>query len=197
MWVKENSPDGQRSIKKTRPITLGPRNSGAPSASSTQSCRHSMTSAQHPMYWFAFCCAGKHCDQKQLGEERVYLAYRSQSITEGSQSRNSSMEPGGRNWSRDHERILFTRWLSSSRPATFPIQPSPTWLGNGTAHSGLGPHTSIINQETPYRHISRPVRWWKFLSWGSLFPEVSRVVSPWQLKLTMTLKLSSLIVKEI
>ena len=41
----------------------------------------------------------KHHDQKQLGKERVYLAYTSTSlfIIKGSQDRNSTMaEPGGR-----------------------------------------------------------------------------------------------------
>jgi hypothetical protein len=41
----------------------------------------------------------RHIEQKQLGEERTYFAYRStaQSITEESQGKDSSQEPGGRN----------------------------------------------------------------------------------------------------
>ena len=36
----------------------------------------------------------KHCDQKQVGEESVYLAYTSTAlfITEGSQDRNSNKD---------------------------------------------------------------------------------------------------------
>ena len=37
----------------------------------------------------------KHHEQKQFGEERVYLAYRLQSIFRGMQGRNKRQEPRG------------------------------------------------------------------------------------------------------
>lgn len=40
-------------------------------------------------------------------KERVYLVFRFQSIINGSQGRNSSWEPGGKNWNRDHRGVLF------------------------------------------------------------------------------------------
>jgi len=49
-----------------------------------------------------------------MGEERVYLAHPSTAHpTEGSQDRSSRKEPGGRNQSSDHGRILITGfpWL--------------------------------------------------------------------------------------
>lgn len=55
------------------------------------------------------------------------------------------MEESCRNWSRDHWRHSLLTF------ATFLSQPRPISLGDGTAHSGLGPPMSISNAENaPY-----------------------------------------------
>lgn len=61
------------------------------------------------------CCCDKHYDQKHLGEERVYLAYRLESVHHLEKPRQ---KPGSRNKSRGH-RVLFTGLLPDSWAATF------------------------------------------------------------------------------
>ena len=43
----------------------------------------------------------------------------------------------------------------------------------GTTHSGLGPLSSITNQESTYRLGYRQSGWKQFLNWGSLYPNDS------------------------
>jgi hypothetical protein len=76
--------------------------------------------------------------KKQVGEERVYLAYTSKllSITKGSQDWNSSRS-GSKNWCRGHGGIFFTGLLSLScsacslidRKTTSPEMVPPTRVG--------------------------------------------------------------------
>lgn len=53
-------------------------------------------------------------DQKQFGEKYFISSDRLQWISEESQNRNSSQEPGGRNWNRSNVAywIAFCGWLS-------------------------------------------------------------------------------------
>lgn len=99
------------------------------------------------------CCCDKHLKQKQLGEVRVG----SQSILKGSQGRNSkSSAPTGKlpevmSWKNAACGACFqphVQLLSYAAQAHMPRH-SP-------AHSGLGPPTSISNQETPLRHALVP-----------------------------------------
>ena len=83
--------------------------------------------------------------RKSNGEERVYLAYtsQSQSITEGCESRHLN-----RNRGRDNGRSAAASWLTPlASSACFLIPPRTTYIGNGTAHSGLVlPYQSWINK---------------------------------------------------
>ena len=75
----------------------------------------------------------KHHDQKQLEEDRVYMAYTthiSSSLTEGRAEADVSEEK---------PLTGLLRQLSLTSQDHLP--------GNGTAHSGLGFPTSIANQE--------------------------------------------------
>lgn len=83
----------------------------------------------------------KHHDQNQLGTKRVHVIFHStsQSFIERSQSINSSLESGGKNWSRSYEEPWIFTWFSQ-------LTPSTTWTG-----VALPPKdytlTSITNQE--------------------------------------------------
>jgi hypothetical protein len=68
----------------------------------------------------------------QLEEERVYLACRLQSITQGRQGRSLKCKPPS-------QQNLLTGLL--------PVAGSATFLIYLIVHSGLGPPMSIINQE--------------------------------------------------
>lgn len=83
----------------------------------------------------------KHHEQKQFGEERVYLAYRLQSIIRGMQGRNKRQEPRG-NRSRGHGWMILTDFLS-----LFSYIPQDYLPKDGTTHSGVGPFTSVVNQK--------------------------------------------------
>jgi hypothetical protein len=50
----------------------------------------------------------KHHDQKQLGEERVYMAYQCSSLKEVRTGTQARQEPGGRSWCRGHGGVLLT-----------------------------------------------------------------------------------------
>lgn len=50
---------------------------------------------------------------------------------------------------------------------------------DGTTHSGMGPPTSIINQENDW-HTFWEVSWWRnFLNWGFLHPDELLFVYSW------------------
>lgn len=70
----------------------------------------------------------RHYCQQKLGEERVYFASQLISaITEGNQGKNSGQEPGGRNWSRGHGRVLLlTNLLFITFSACFLVEPKTT-----------------------------------------------------------------------
>lgn len=82
----------------------------------------------------------KHRGSKQRGEERVYLAFssRSQSVTEGSQGRNS-----GKTWSRNRVGMVLPGSLPlTCAQADFLYNPEPPPQGRH-----CWPSTSIGNQE--------------------------------------------------
>jgi hypothetical protein len=84
--------------------------------------------------------------------EKKDLAYMSQSITEGSQGRNSRQETKGRNRSRGHGRILLTGLLSllSYRTQVHLPRGDPT-------HSGWAlPHQFLI-KKMPHGHAHRSI----------------------------------------
>lgn len=117
----------------------------------------------------------KHSGQKQLREERTYLAptCRSQSIMEGSQGSNLRQEPEG--WfailssitsnqgthSYQQERWMnAVSWLAHacSHLAGFLTRPRTTCLGNGATHSGPGPPT-LINHHDNLPQICAQASW--------------------------------------
>ena len=101
-----------------------------------------------------YCC-DKHHDLKQLGEERVYLAYRLKSDNEGSQGRNSKQEPGSRNWSTDNEGTLCTSLLprNSLFQLFFIYSPGPHIQGR-YCPLWEGPPTSISNWDDCLTNMS-------------------------------------------
>lgn len=69
-----------------------------------------------------------------------------QSTIEKSQDREFQQEPGGRNWntgSEKHSLLACSPWLDQ---VPFLHNPEPA-AKSGTIRSGLGPSTSIIDQE--------------------------------------------------
>lgn len=95
----------------------------------------------------------KHPEQKQAGEKRVYFSSQlsgySPSVMEarGRDSRQDSrQEPGGRNCSRSQEEML-PLGLPLPRPLLAFLSTLDQQSRSGTAHRGLGPPTSVINQE--------------------------------------------------
>lgn len=77
--------------------------------------------------------------QEHLGEKRFYLAYTSMSLS----IMNSRQEPGVRNGSKDHGRMLllvFHDLLS----VPFKITIQVYLFKGGITHTGLDPLTSII-----------------------------------------------------
>lgn len=98
--------------------------------------------------WFDFCCCYKTLTESTLGEEKDYLAYvfRSQSITEGSQGRNSRQELGGRNWSWGHQGVLLTGFLSVVWSAWLIIGPRTICLGAASTVGWTFPHSSLIKK---------------------------------------------------
>ena len=87
----------------------------------------------------------KHQDQKQLGEERVYLAYTStlKFITEGSQDRNSNrlgnLEAGADAAAMDGGAAAY--WLAQ----LLSCRTQGHQARDGTTHNGLGPPRPITN----------------------------------------------------
>lgn len=85
----------------------------------------------------------KHHDHEQLGEERVHFAYAftSQSVTEGSQGKNSREEPRGRNCYRGALLNGLLLWLA--QPAAYIIYFRTIWLGAALTTMARSSH---INQ---------------------------------------------------
>lgn len=84
------------------------------------------------------------------------------------------------NWSRGYGGVLLMGllpkgWLLMSESTCFIIDLRTSSLGGDTTHSDLGLPTSVINQKKKMAHRlpCRPVWWWHFISWGSLFPNDS------------------------
>ena len=104
----------------------------------------------------------KHSGQKQLGEERVNLAYtsRSHSITEGNQGRNSRQKPEA---GTDKMKLLTD--LLSLLFNTAQVCPPR----GSAAYSRLGSPRPI--KEMSHRLVYGPVLGRRFLSGGSLFPD--------------------------
>lgn len=69
--------------------------------------------------------------------------YSLQFILEGSLGRNFQMK----NLEQNLQRKVAHRLGLSVKFSSFPALPRPTCLGESTAHSGLGPSPSILNQE--------------------------------------------------
>lgn len=92
--------------------------------------------------------------KNQLEEERMYLDYMFQtlSITEGT---------GGKSLSRRRDKnnggALLTGFLPWLAQLFFIYNPGPSANEGGTAHSGLGPPTLIVNQENAPTDL--PVSW--------------------------------------
>jgi hypothetical protein len=102
--------------------------------------------------------------KKQLGEERVYLAYTFTLlfITKGSQDWNSSRS-GSRSWNRGHGGMFFTGLLPLACSACSLIE--PRLPAQGWHHpQGALPPWSLIDK-MPYSWIS----WRHILTWNS-FP---------------------------
>lgn len=99
--------------------------------------------------------------------------FQSQSVIKGSQGRNSGQEPESRNWNRDHRILLLLALLFMACSVCFLCTAVDHLPGVGTANSGLGCLTLIINQENVLQGCHRPVLWRHFLSWESLFPHDS------------------------
>lgn len=94
------------------------------------------------------CYCNKHHDQKQLREDRIYFTLLH--IIKGSQVRRSRQKPGGRNWSRNHGRMLLTGLVPVAFSVCFLLQPRPPCLGTAQ-FTGPGPPTSVDRWE----HVSR------------------------------------------
>jgi hypothetical protein len=109
--------------------------------------------------------------KKQVGEERVYLAYTSilLFITEVSQDWNSSRS-GSRSWCRGHGGIFFTGLPHLACLACSLI--NPRLPGQRWSHpQGAFPPWSLI-EKMPYSWIS----WRHFLNWSSFLCDNSSCV---------------------
>lgn len=86
----------------------------------------------------------------------------------GSQGRNTSYEPRGKNWSRCHGGFHLAVLLPMAFSVCFCTQPRANDPPRGgSTYIALGLATSINNQEIAYRSI-----WWgHFLNLGSLFQD--------------------------
>lgn len=85
--------------------------------------------------------------KRNLGrEETMYLVYIVQvTVHEEIEGRNLRHEPGDRNWSKHHRRLLPTCLFHLTCSTCFLIPRSTTCTG-ATTHCGMEPSTSIINQ---------------------------------------------------
>lgn len=89
-----------------------------------------------------------------------------------------------RDWSRDHEGTLLTGVLPLACSSTFLKQPRSTCLRRELFIVGW--HFLYRQCKLCSTHMPSGQIWWRQFSWGSLFPSMSRFMSRWQLKLTMT-----------
>jgi hypothetical protein len=108
--------------------------------------------------------------KKQVGEERVYLAYTSilLFITKGSQDWNSSRS-GSRSWCRGHGGMFFTGLLPLACSACSLIEPKISSPEMVPPTRGLSP---LITEKMPYSWIS----WKHFLNWSSFLCDNSSCV---------------------
>ena len=85
-----------------------------------------------------------HHDERQLGPERACFIYISipQSIIEGSQGRNSRLEPGGRKWSISRGGVLLIGlfYLAFFHTPKIPFEIQHC----GTTYNGLGPSAQLL-----------------------------------------------------
>lgn len=103
---------------------------------------------------FAFCCCDKYQEQKQVGEEMIYLAFMSPIIVhhwEHSEITQSSVE-AGTIWER------LTGWLPVACSSCFLFYDLGWWHHP----HGLSFPTSIINQKMSYR-LTHSTIWCKQL----------------------------------
>jgi hypothetical protein len=109
--------------------------------------------------------------KKQVGEERVYLAYTSilLFITKGSQDWNSSRS-GSRSWCRGHGGMFFTGLPHLACSACSLIEPKTTSPEMVPPTKGLSPWSLI--EKMPYSWIS----WRHFLKWSSFLCDNSSCV---------------------
>lgn len=99
------------------------------------------------MFKLAVCCCVKYHDQKQLENRELSSFHSLQSIAEGRQGKNSRQELEGETMGRGGGFCLL---LCFSNLFSWPSNTSQTQLPkDGTAHGGLSPSVSIINQDTP------------------------------------------------
>ena len=102
---------------------------------------------------FPFHCSDETLTESSLGEETIYLAYSSRSITKGSLGRSSSRNPQQKAW-----RNTAWRLPRRSCSASFLRQFRNTCPGNGAAHCGLGSSPSINNQHIlPTIDVYKPI----------------------------------------
>ena len=116
----------------------------------------------------------KHHNQKQVGEERVYLAYTSILLfsPEGSQDRKSYRAgTWGRSWYRGRGGVLFTDLLIMACSACFLTEPRTT--SPGMAPPAMGwtlPHQSLI-KKMPYRPAYILILRRRIPNWDSLLSD--------------------------
>lgn len=91
-----------------------------------------------------------------LWRKGLVSSCRSHFITEGSRSRCSWKEAGGRNWSRDHEKIPGTGFFPLVCSANFLTQPRPAGLGR---HFPQGAGSSGIDYQLRKCLPDRPAIW--------------------------------------
>ena len=88
-------------------------------------------------------------DPKQLGKERVYFSllvfvHHEGTLRQGLKEGISRQEMRQRPWRKPHTGLLLMAYSAQTK--------------GGTIHSGLGPPTSINNQENANRHTHRAIR---------------------------------------
>lgn len=126
-FLNPSSKDLPTILPQNRSFTLMPHYAG------TNFC---LTSGFLLLQWM------KHHNQKQVGEERVDLAY-----IEGNQDKNTNEAGSWRQGLMGHRRVMFTGLLHMASSASFPIELSPA-----TARSTMGwifPH-QLLFKKMPY-----------------------------------------------
>lgn len=98
------------------------------------------------LFWFYFCCCDKHLIKSKMGR-KVYLADSSRLLL-------NWVVKGGTQLACHITLTVRSREKQSCPSCLFSasycfIQLGVPSLGNGTAHSGLVPSTSIISQDGP------------------------------------------------